>query len=522
MRVILRKYIPATLAALLAAQFLLSPLGPAYAEEGSIRVVSSSVINEFPDGFRFMLQAEGDNEITTIAVNFTIGRRTRGAYDYLRFERGKLVDSELFWRTSSSGRYVPPGTAVTYNFEIEDSEGGRLVTERQDFVYHDITFEWKEVSQGPVTVAYHGPVKSRAELILGVILKTLGSMGPLLGADTEEPIRVTMYNNAKEMLNGLPPGSVTHRRELITQGQAFTSEGTLLMLGGDRDAEGTASHELTHFLVHRAATSLFRRVPLWLNEGLAEYGNVKPGYTYDVALEFATANDRLMPITFTEVYPGDAEDVIIFYGEAKSIVQFMVDEGGTESMKALMAALKTGKRMDDALLDVYGVDRLGLENLWRKSIGAKRVVSTERRRASIPTPIPMAPVLPYSLTPQPQGLTVAGTESTPTPEPTATPQPDPTATPTPQPTATPTPEPTATPTPEATATPAPVAQAQAAGPAGAATPGSREEAPVEPESGGGGGACSSPRSGGPRAMDASALMLLVGLGGLALRRRIRR
>ncbi len=77
---------------------------------------------------------------------------------------------------------------------------------------------------------------------MDAIRQTLEIVGPVLGADTTEPIRVTMYNNIKEMLEALPPGSSTIRRELITEGQAFTSVGTLLVLGSGGLAEGTASH----------------------------------------------------------------------------------------------------------------------------------------------------------------------------------------------------------------------------------------------------------------------------------------
>ena len=173
-------------------------------------------------------------------------------------------------------------------------------------------------------MAYHGPVATRADLVRDAIIDTLSLIGPILGAETTTPIRVTMYNNNREMLKALPPGSTTIRRELVTEGQAFPEVGTLLVLGGDRMAAGTASHEVTHILVHRGGTSMFRRIPSWLNEGLAEFGNVDPAFSYEIALEFAIAQNRLLPVMFMDVLPGDPEDVIIFYGQARSIILLMI------------------------------------------------------------------------------------------------------------------------------------------------------------------------------------------------------
>ncbi len=483
----------AALAMSLALLLLSSQMAFAQSGPGSIRVLSHSVTSEFPEGFRVKLEAQSDSDITSVALRLRIGDQAAGVYEYLDFERAPAVKAELFWRTNSSARYIPPGTLILYNFELEDASGQRMATEQQQFIYYDARFQWEEVAEGPVTVAYHGPVQTRARIILDAILETLDRMGPLLGADTQKPIRVTMYNNVKEMLEGLPPGSATIRRELITEGQAFVDIGTLLVLGSGSLAKGTASHEVTHILTHRAGDSVFRTVPSWLDEGLAEYGNIDPGFSYDIALEFALANDRLLPITSMPVLPGNPEDVIIFYGQARSLVRFMIDSSGPEKMRELMATLKTGRSIDDALQQVYGMGRIELENAWRDSIGAPRYTPPERG-AALPTPRPWPTVLPYSLTPQPQAEAI-GSIATPTPEPTAT------GTPVPSP------------------TPAPLAR-ELTPPSQPTTPPAGEQS--QPAPGSGGGACSGTLVAGASVFDASVLALLVGLAGLGLRIRSRR
>jgi hypothetical protein len=463
------------------------------AQDADIRILSASVVSEFPEGMRYSIEVEGENEIEEISVRLKVGRNQNTAYEYFESDQATLVESELFWRTGIRGRYIPPGTIITYYFLIKDTEGNELATEPAEFIYHDARFEWEEVTEGPVAVAYHGPVRRRAEIVLEAITDTIAFMGPLLGADTEAPIRVTMYNNVKEMLEALPPGSSTIRRELITEGQAFTDIGTLLVLGGGRGATGTASHELTHILNHRAGDSIIRRIPSWLDEGLAEFGNVAPGFSYDIALEFALGTDRLLPITSMPVLPGDPEDVIIFYGQARSIVEYMIAAYGPAAMRELLAVFREGANMDDAIEQVYGISRIELENQWREIIGAPMYVPPERDSAR-PTPIPRRAIQLYSLTPQAGSEQVGTVESTPTP----TPEP---------------PTPTPMPTP-----PAAVAKVEPT-PTPEAEPAAMTETDDEQTESGGSSGCGLPVSESLGLSDLTVPLFALGLVGLALRRR---
>ena len=400
------------------ALFLAWHVTPALAADETLRVTSSSITSEFPRGFSIKLQATGDTEIASVAVRLTIGQNTHGAYNYLDLTRGRVVDGELFWRTDTANRYVPPGTVITYRFEIEDATGSRHETKPQQFIYRDPRFDWKEVAEGQVIVAYHGPVRSRAQNVLEIMNETIDKRASVLGPDTGEPIRVTIYNSRREMLPALPPGSQTIKRELVTLGQASAEFGTVLLLGGSNGVGGTAAHEVTHILVHRAGDGVFRNVPLWLNEGLAEYANFAPASQFDRALRHAVEEGRLLP-SFLRSYPGTSGDIITFYGQSRSMVRFMIERFGAEKMRRLIAALKSGKSPAKGVEHAYGFDLAALDNAWRESVGAPTLLTSQRAR-SRPTPVPMRPLQPYSLTPQPNaevvGDTAAGRASDPSPE----------------------------------------------------------------------------------------------------------
>lgn len=260
--------------------FALTPTPGPEPKPGTVTVIGSSVESEFPEGMRFKLDIESELRIDDVRVTFEIGNRGTTQYAYLDLDQTTrpLINGELFHRTNSNDRYIPPGSMIRYWFEITDENGDSHITEPEDFRFDDARYEWEEVTLGTVTILYHGPVRTRAERLAEAALQSLEIMGPVTGADTETPIVMTLYNNNAEMIGAVVARSLATSRELITEGQAFDSESVVIVLAGRSDI-GTATHEMTHILVARAAGSR-GSVPLWLNEGLAEYGNIDQTVSY--------------------------------------------------------------------------------------------------------------------------------------------------------------------------------------------------------------------------------------------------
>lgn len=471
-----------------------------------IKLLSSSITSEFPDAFRVKVEAKGEHDITEIAIRMKIGQRTRGVYEYmgdegglvignrgrtLELTAGKKVKAELLWRTNSTLNYIPPGTIITYNFEINDAEGNRLDTEREQFVYLDVRYEWHEVTEGIVTVAYHGPVEKRARDVLATANRTVELVSPLYGAVHEDPIRLTMYNNAAELVNAYPPryGAIGHG--VIVDGQAHSDEGVVMVEAGGRDALGTSSHEITHIIVHRATfNATAQNMPSWLNEGLAEFGNMHPTIGYDLALEFAVETDRVLPIMFMRGQPSKGEDIIIFYGQARSIIRWLVGRFGPEKMTEFLSYLKQGDNLDEAFTSAYGGDRVAVTNMWRHTIGAMEYVLPSTETAK-PTAVPQRSLGLFSLTPQ-AGVQTIGSQQA-------------------EPTETSTPE--SAPTPVALADTAPD-EAPSPTPQAASAEGEDEDLTPAPGSG-----CFAPLH-GAAALDLTGIVFIASLAMLRVRRRV--
>jgi hypothetical protein len=173
-------------------------------------------------------------------------------------------------------------------------------------------------------------------------------------------------------------------------------------------------HELTHVLVGHLTFSCLGDVPTWLNEGLAVYSEGGLDSFSQQQLEDAIKNDTLLTIRslsggFSEV----ADKAYLSYSESYSIVKFLIETYGQDKMTSLLVALRDGLTIDEALTKTYGFNIDGLEDGWRKAIGAQpRPVDAQPTAQPTPTFVPT--IIPVGGVP-----VVAQVEATPTAMPTS-------------------------------------------------------------------------------------------------------
>jgi hypothetical protein len=361
----------------------------AQAQESPVEFIEFGMESQFPEGIRFFANIESTVEVEDVRVIFDVGERNVTQYNYLEIPRGagSLIDGEFFVNTNTPERYIPPGAVIKYQLEVLATDGESYFSERREKLLLDSRFEWDTVTDGPVTVYFHGPVQSRAETLAAKSHEVLGIMSTLTGAEIETPIAVMLYNNNAEMIGAVVPRSTTISRELVTEGQAFGKENTVLVLAGRSDI-GTATHEITHILVDRA-TNGAALVPFWLNEGLAEFGNLDQTVSYTRFLEWGVGTGRLPTFRSLNRAPGDPNLTLVGYGSGRSAVNYMVTEFGEEKMAELLAAIGAGNPIDRAVEIAYEMSLDDLEADWRTSIGADQYVAPfPTPTSSVPSPTP--------------------------------------------------------------------------------------------------------------------------------------
>jgi hypothetical protein len=225
-------------------------------------------------------------------------------------------------------------------------------------------------------------------------------------------MRILTYSEYSDMLPAIPFRSQATREQLITEGLAFAEQRVLLVFNPGDSAKGTVAHEFTHLLVAQAAGRGHRQLPAWLNEGLAEYGNMESSFSYDVALRRAIESGRLNPLWYQRTFVGKPGDIIAAYGQASSVVQHMISGHGNGKMAELMRAMHATQDIDKALGRVYSLDQHSLDAEWRDALGLEPLAPAEEATpvppTSQPTPSPEAPIKGLTVTPPPR------TPSTPT------------------------------------------------------------------------------------------------------------
>ena len=420
----------------------------ATADEGGIRVRNAQAESSFPDGIRFTIEAESPGIIDDVRVFFRKAEQEgRSAYRAIEVEPAAAVSGETLLPARTGAQYFPPGTKIEYSFEIRDKAGAVLRTEPQVFVYDDIRFEWQSLTEGLVTVYYYGDyVQERAQVILDAATETTRIMVPVLGAEPSAPLRIVAYNNQRHMAAALPFRSQAVQQDLQVQGMAFSDDRVLLIHAFDATVTGTTAHEFTHLLVAEAAGPAIARVPAWLNEGLAEYGNIDATDDYTAALRYGIFTRRLRPLWYLSSFSGSPDDVLIAYGQGRSVVNYLIGAYGPDKIAELMRVIQESPNIDQALMQVYGFDQHGLDSEWREAIGleplpspeeveARQAAAAEESEAAAATPEPAEEPAPES-TSAASGESGAAAEPTPDAtnppaEATATAPPPATATPTP-------------------------------------------------------------------------------------------
>ena len=76
--------------------------------------------SHFPEGVRFFATVESLSTITDIKVIFEVGERNITQYNYLNIDKTKsnYVTGDLFLKTNSPDRYIPPGSNIKFFFEV--------------------------------------------------------------------------------------------------------------------------------------------------------------------------------------------------------------------------------------------------------------------------------------------------------------------------------------------------------------------------------------------------------------------
>jgi hypothetical protein len=230
-------------------------------------------------------------------------------------------------------------------------------------------------------VLSHNLSRDSVERVAEEVAQGLAGVKDLFGLQEVSPIKAVIVNGRREAQRVFPYTSDTADRLHLFAGFAFGDYRLFVAQGLSRD---TMMHESTHLLLDQAVSSPLAKVPAWLNEGLAMHFEAGARGRAPV-VEQAARSNRLLRLKNMGSVPGRPREVSIFYAQAWSTVDHMVETYGAERMSALVSALGEGDKIDEAVLRTYGLTLDELEKRWKSELLGETTLAPRPDPATVGT-----------------------------------------------------------------------------------------------------------------------------------------
>ena len=252
---------------------------------------------------------------------------------------------------SGAGITIIPGAEITYHWDIEDADGGKLSTDDKLYVHEDTRFTFQTLQQDNITLYYHSGSDSQARAVLNAAAETLEKVGALERTQVAFPIKVFLYETAEEMQPAIAPKDSGRGVEVL--GEVVYSD--TAMVSADHRTLEIVRHEVAHIVTREATKGPFG-IASWMNEGISVYSQATTLSGHADSLETAIESDNVL--SFKELNSSSAgssgDTVGLFYGQAGSIVKFLVETYGADKFGDLIKVFKDGSTPDKAFQSVYG------------------------------------------------------------------------------------------------------------------------------------------------------------------------
>ena len=331
-----------------------------------ISVVSTSSSIDFPDEVVLTLEAESDVRISNVRLYYQLGSQSVRVYGYPEFTPSTRVKADFVIQTGGA-RYLPTGVDITYSYAIEDEDGHSFETDDFLLEYKDPAYDWKRVERGDLVVLYHDRSFDSVDGVATDVAERLEDVKQLLGLDVSKRQKAVIFNSSREAQRSFPVISGRATQDQLYAGFAYGDYDLFVLIGLSRSG---MVHEMTHLLIDEAIGSPFAVIPSWLNEGLAMY--FEPGSRgRDSTLLRAAQQDELLSLRNMGSVPGRPGDVRLFYAQARSIVDYLMDAYEQDRMAAMLRAINDGVRIEQAFEAAYGMSLDDLDREWRGQLGGE-------------------------------------------------------------------------------------------------------------------------------------------------------
>jgi hypothetical protein len=128
-------------------------------------------------------------------------------------------------------------------------------------------------------------------------------------------------------------------------------------------------HELMHVMFFRQITGDYRKVPVWLREGMSMLAEVYPNPDYDSILKDAAARNALIPIRdLCASFSPRIDSAFLAYAESRSFTNYLRGQYGSDGLLTLANIYANGVDCERGAERAFGVSLAKLERDWRTTL----------------------------------------------------------------------------------------------------------------------------------------------------------
>lgn len=348
-------------------------IAPAKAQS-PIKFSITEVANHFPDEMVFQVTVTSTGaDIVSAKFAFT-NEGLYGSRSYTKdpivFNPGQTV--HLTYTMDTRDITTPPLMTFLYHWEIVDADGNKIQSEESLIRYEDNRYDWHVLENEGIGVWWHDRSESFGQTIFDIAADAVSLQKELFRADLDFQIRIVISNTQEEF------NSWHNLGHDWIGGQTFNDFGiTNQIVEGevyqDTWLNGVIPHEISHIFFNHVVYNPTVSVPVWINEGIAQY-NEFVTHEWEVGLvENAALDGSLVPLTALEDGFGsyNVDRIYLSYAESYSAAAYLVETHGQEGLSALLAAFKGGETTDDAFQTALGISIDQFEIDWAESVGAE-------------------------------------------------------------------------------------------------------------------------------------------------------
>ena len=198
----------------------------------------------------------------------------------------------------------------------------------------------------------------------GLMRESLTFVEAQLGISFTRPITVTLTPDASSMRR-LAQEEQGWAPPEWANGLAYPKKRQIyLHMDHPAALERTLRHELAH-----VALADLKRLPLWLNEGVAVWTSERVSFERMRTLAQARLTGELLPIsTLSRAFPSSPTRAQLAYAQSAHFVTHLADEHGAESLKGVLQDMRAGVTLREASERRFERPLHQLEARWRAQL----------------------------------------------------------------------------------------------------------------------------------------------------------